>query len=562
MNLSEPFIRRPVATSILMAALAFAGIAGFPFLPVAPLPQVDFPTIVVTATLDGASPETMASSVATPLERQIGQISGVTQMTSFSALGATSITIQFDLNRNIDSAAHDVQAAITAASRTLPESMTTPPTYKKLNPADAPILMLALRSETLPLTVVNEYADNFLARQISQVPGVARVLIAGEQKQSIRIQVDPAKLASRGLTLEDVRGAAVGATANAAKGALNTAKTSFAITANDQITQAEQFDDVVIAYREGAPVRVRDVGRAVSAAADRNAAAFPNNVPGILLTINKQPGANVIDTVDRVKALLPRLTTNFPPAIAVETILDRTVTIRASVHDVELTLALTVGLVVMVILFFLRNPWATLIPGITVVLALFGSFAAMYVLDFSLNNISLMALTIAIGFVVDDAIVVVENIHRHIEDGVLPFEAALKGSREIAFTVLSISLSLIAVFIPLLLMGGIVGRLFREFALTVTASIAVSALVSLTLAPMLCSRFMRRGTEGHGHLYRAVEASFGAVLSAYQRTLDVVLRHQAITLGVFLATLEQLAHDVIASIVGLADINPADTRVW
>jgi HAE1 family hydrophobic/amphiphilic exporter-1 len=276
-------------------------------------------------------------------------------MTSFSALGATSITIQFDLNRNIDSAAQDVQAAITAASRTLPESMTTPPTYKKLNPADAPILMLALRSETLPLTVVNEYADNFLARQISQVPGVARVLIAGEQKQSIRIQVDPAKLASRGLTLEDVRGAAVGATANAAKGALNTAKTSFAITANDQITQAEQFDDVVIAYREGAPVRVRDVGRAVSAAADRNAAAFPNNVPGILLTINKQPGANVIDTVDRVKALLPRLTTNFPPAIAVETILDRTVTIRASVHDVELTLALTVGLVVTVILFFLRN---------------------------------------------------------------------------------------------------------------------------------------------------------------------------------------------------------------
>lgn len=537
MNLSAPFIARPVATTLLMVALALFGVAAFPLLPVAPLPQVDFPTIVVSATLDGASPETMASSVATPLERQFGQISGVTQMTSFSALGATSITIQFDLDRNIDSAAQDVQAAITAASRALPESLTTPPTYKKLNPADAPILMLALHSETLPLTVVNEYADNFLAQQISQVPGVARVSIVGEQKQSIRIQVDPAKLASRGLTLEDVRGAAVSATANAAKGVLNTAKTSFAITANDQITQAEEFDDVVIAYRDSAPVRVRDIGRAVFAAADRNAAAFANNVPSIVLTINKQPGANVIDTADRVKALLPKLTANFPPAITVETILDRTVTIRASVHDVEFTLALTVGLVVLVILLFLRNLWATLIPSITVVLALLGSFAVMYVLGFSLNNISLMGLTIAIGFVVDDAIIVVENIHRHIEDGVPPFEAALSGSREIVFTVLSISLSLIAVFIPLLLMGGIVGRLFREFALTVTASITVSALVSLTLAPMLCSRFMRRKAERHGRLYHIVEAGFDAVLSAYRRTLDVVLRHQAITLGVFVATI-------------------------
>ena len=537
MNLSAPFIARPVATTLLMVALALFGVAAFPLLPVAPLPQVDFPTIVVSATLDGASPETMASSVATPLERQFGQISGVTQMTSFSALGATSITIQFDLDRNIDSAAQDVQAAITAASRALPESLTTPPTYKKLNPADAPILMLALHSETLPLTVVNEYADNFLAQQISQVPGVARVSIVGEQKQSIRIQVDPAKLASRGLTLEDVRGAAVSATANAAKGVLNTAKTSFAITANDQITQAEEFDDVVIAYRDSAPVRVRDIGRAVFAAADRNAAAFANNVPSIVLTINKQPGANVIDTADRVKALLPKLTANFPAAITVETILDRTVTIRASVHDVEFTLALTVGLVVLVILLFLRNLWATLIPSITVVLALLGSFAVMYVLGFSLNNISLMGLTIAIGFVVDDAIIVVENIHRHIEDGVPPFEAALSGSREIVFTVLSISLSLIAVFIPLLLMGGIVGRLFREFALTVTASITVSALVSLTLAPMLCSRFMRRKAERHGRLYHIVEAGFDAVLSAYRRTLDVVLRHQAITLGVFVATI-------------------------
>ena len=430
-----------------------------------------------------------------------------------------------------------MQAAITAASTTLPESMTTPPTYRKFNPADAPILMLALHSETLPLTVVNEYADNFLAQQISQVSGVARVSIAGEQKQSIRIQVDPAKLASRGLTLEDVRGAAVSATANAPKGVLNTVKTSFAITANDQITQAEQFDEVVIAYRDGAPVRIRDVGRAVFAAADRNAAAFANNVPSLVLSINKQPDANVIDTVDRIKALLPTLTANIPPAITVETILDRTITIRASVHEVEFTLALTVGLVVLVILLFLRNLWATLITSITVVLALLGSFAAMYVLGYSLNNISLMGLTIAIGFVVDDAIIVVENIHRHIEDGAPPFEAAISGSREIVFTVLSISLSLVAVFIPLLFMGGIVGHLFREFALTVTASITVSALVSLTLVPMLSSRYMRREAERHGRLYRVVEAGFDAMLAAYQRTLDVALRHQAMTFGIFVATM-------------------------
>ncbi len=537
MNLSEPFIRRPVTTSLLTAALAFVGITAFPFLPVAPLPQVDFPTIQVTATLAGASPETMASSVASPLERQLGQIAGITQMTSISALGATSITIQFDLNRYIDAAAQDVQAAINAASRTLPQSMTTPPIYRKLNPADAPILILSVRSDTLPLTVVDEYADNFLAQQISQVPGVAQVSIGGEQRPSIRVQVDPAKLAARGLTLEDVRGALVSSTTNAAKGTLTTAKSNYSIAANDQITQAEEFDAVVLAYRNGAPVRVRDIGRAVSAAADRNAAAYQNNIPGILLTINKQPGANVIETVDQIKAQLPRLTANIPDAITVDTILDRTVTIRASVHDVEFTLALTIGLVVLVVLLFLRNVWATLIPSVTVVLSLLGSFAAMYLLNFSLDNISLMALTIAVGFVVDDAIVVVENIYRHIEEGVPPVEAALKGAREIAFTVVSISLSLIAAFIPLLLMGGMIGRLFREFALTVTASILVSMVVSLTLAPMLCSRFIRRKSDEHGRLYRAVEGFFNAMLAAYQRTLDVVLRHQAVTLGTFFATL-------------------------
>lgn len=536
MNISEPSIRRPVATSLLMGALALVGATAFFLLPVAPLPQVDFPTIQVTATLAGASPETMASSVATPLERQLGQIAGITQMTSFSALGATSVTIQFDLNRNIDSAAQDVQAAITAAGKTLPQSMTTPPIYRKLNPADAPILILSVQSDTLPLTVVDEYADNFLAQQISQVSGVAQVSIGGEQRPSIRVQVDPIKLAARGLTLEDVRTALVSTTTNAAKGTLTTPKANFTFTANDQITDPGLFDDAIIAYRDGAPIRVRDIGQSVAAAADRNTAAFQNNEPGILLTVNKQPGANVIETVDHIKAQLPRLTANIPPAITVETVLDRTTTIRASVEEVEFTLVLTVGLVVLVVLLFLRNCWATAIPSLTVILSLLGSFAAMYLLNFSLDNISLMALTIAIGFVVDDAIVVVENIYRHIEAGLSPYEAALKGSREIAFTVISISLSLIAVFIPLLLMGGIVGRLFREFALTVTASIVVSALVSLTLAPMLCARFMRHSEE-HGHLYRAIEAAFNKMLAGYQRTLDIVLRHQAITLIAFFMTL-------------------------
>jgi multidrug efflux pump subunit AcrB len=349
-NLSEPFIRRPVATSLLMAALVFVGVSAFPFLPVAPLPQIDFPTIQVTATLAGASPETMASSVATPLERQLGQIAGVTQMTSFSALGATSITIQFDLDRNIDSAAQDVQAAITAAGRTLPQAMTTPPIYRKLNPAEAPVLILAVHSDTLPLTVVDEYADNLLAQRISQVSGVAQVSIGGEQRPSIRIQVDPAKLATRGLALEEVRSALVSSTANAPKGTLTTARANFTFTANDQITDAEQFDNVIIAYRDGAPVRVRDIGHAISAAADRNSAAIQNNKPVVLLSVNKQPGANVIEIVDKIKAQLPQLTASIPPAINVDMALDRTTTIRASVHEVEFTLVLTIGLVVLVVL--------------------------------------------------------------------------------------------------------------------------------------------------------------------------------------------------------------------
>ena len=537
MNLSEPFIRRPVATTLVMAALAFVGITAYPFLPVAPLPQVDFPTIQVTATFQGASAETMASSVAAPLERQFAQIPGVTQLTSLSALGATTIVIQFDLNRNIDSAGQDVQAAITVAGKTLPQSMTTPPSYKKVNPADSPILLLSARSDTMPLTEVDDYGDLFLAQQISQVPGVALVTIFGDKTPSIRIQVDPAKLASSGVTLEDIRGTLVNATANAAKGTLNTDKISFTIAVNDQITQAEQFNDVVLAYRNGAPIRVRDVGQAIPDAVDRNVAAYQHNQPGIILAVFKQPGANVVDTVDQIKAQLPQLSARIPPAVQVEIILDRTTTIRASVRDVQFTLGLTIALVVLVILLFLRNFWATFIPSVTVPLALLGSCGAMYLLNFSLDNLSLMALTIAVGFVVDDAIVVVENIHRHIEDGAGPVEAALKGSREIGFTVLSISISLVAVFIPLLLMGGIIGRLFREFALTVTASITVSALVSLTLAPMMCSRFMHHESGRHGAIFRVIESGFNAMLSFYRRTLDIVLRHQAITLGVFFATM-------------------------
>jgi hydrophobe/amphiphile efflux-1 (HAE1) family protein len=502
-----------------MAAVAFMGIAAFPFLPVASLPQIDFPTIQITATLAGASAETMAVSVATPLERQFSQIPGITQMTSYSTLGAAQVVVQFDLNRNIDAAAQDVQAAISVAGKTLPQNMTLPPTYRKVNPADPPILILGARSETLPLTRINEYLDSFLAQQISQVSGVGLAQIGGDRRPSIRVQVDPAKLAAMGLTLEEIRPAIVSATTDSPKGSLNTAETGFTIAANDQILDPEIFNDVILAIRNGAPVRVRDVGQAVAEASNRNLAGYQNNQLGIILNVFKQAGANVIDTVDQIKALLPRLTANIPPSMNVEVILDRTATIRASVHEVEFTLVLTIGLVVMVVLLFLRNLWATLIPAITIPLALLGSFAAMYVLNFSLNNLSLMALTIAIGFVVDDAVVVIENIYRHVEQGSSPFEAALKGSREIGFTVLSISLSLVAVFIPLFLMGGIIGRLFREFALT------------------LCSRFLKEHSDEHGRVYRIIEAGFDAMLSGYRRSLDVVLRHQAITLCVFLATI-------------------------
>jgi hydrophobe/amphiphile efflux-1 (HAE1) family protein len=537
MNISEPFVRRPIATSLLMGALALVGIVAFPLLPVAPLPQVDFPTIQVSAQLAGAGPDTMASTVAAPLERQFGQIAGVTQMTSTSTLGSTSITLQFDLNRSIDAAAQDVQAAITAAARQLPTNLTTPPTYRKVNPADSPILILAAHSDTLPLTVVDDFADNVIAQQISQITGVAQVSIGGEQKPAIRVQVDPAKLQTRGLTLEDVRGVLAVATTNAAKGSINGARQSFTVAANDQIVKAKDYDEVILAYRNGAPIRVRDVGRAIDGPQDVNVAALMGTQPAVILSVFKQPGANVIDTVDQIKAAMPTIASVIPPGMKVDTLVDRTQTIRASVRDVEFTLVLTIGLVVMVIFLFLRNVRATLIPAVTVPLSLLGATAAMYLLGFSLDNLSLMALTIAVGFVVDDAIVVVENIYRHLEAGSPPLQAALKGAREIGFTVLSISISLVAVFIPLLLMGGIVGRLFREFAITVTVAIAISVVVSLTLTPMLCARFLAKQSEHHGRLYEAVEWGFETLIGGYRRALDVVLRHQRATMAVFFATL-------------------------
>jgi hydrophobe/amphiphile efflux-1 (HAE1) family protein len=536
MNVSAPFIRRPVGTTLLMAAILLIGLAAYPLLPVAPLPRVDFPTIMVQAQFPGASPETMAATVAQPLERQFAQIAGLSQLTSTSVQGTTQVVLQFDLNRNIDAAAGDVQAAITAASGQLPKNLPSPPTYRKVNPSDSPILILAVQSDEMPLTKVDEFADSILSQQISQIAGVSQVSIGGEQKPAIRVQVDPARLAAMGLTLEDVRQMLVNATVNAPKGSIDGEHRSFSIYANDQLTHAEAYDNVVLAYRNGAPVRVRDIGRAVAGPENDQLAAWQNGKRGIVLLVFKQPGANVIDTVERIKAELPRLQAAIPPAIHVSTIMDRTLTIRASVDDVQFTMLLSIALVVMVIFVFLRSVWATIIPGVTVPLALIGTFAVMYLLGYSLDNISLMALTIAVGFVVDDAIVMLENIHRHIEDGMAPLEAALKGAGEIGFTIVSISASLIAVFIPLLLMGGIVGRLFREFAVTVSVAVAVSAMVSLTLTPMMCSRFLRHDAGRHGWLYRVVEGMFDGMLAFYRRTLDVALRHSFITLLVFLAT--------------------------
>ena len=547
MSISTPFIQRPVGTSLFIAALVLVGLAAYPLLPVAPLPKVDFPTISVTASYPGASPDTMATAVAQPLERQFGQISGISQMTSISVLGSSQITIQFDLDRNIDAAAGDVQAAINAAGGQLPRNLPSTPTFRKLNPSEAPILILAVNSETMPLIEVDDYADTVLAQQISQLAGVAQVFIAGEQKRAVRVQVNPSKLAAMGMTLEDVRSVLLNVTVNAPKGSVDAEQRTYALYNNDQLTKGSEYNNIVLGYKGGAPIRIRDIGQAIDGPENRFVGAIQNGKRGVMLVIFKQPGANVIDTVERVKAALPSLEASIPPAVQVTTIVDRTLTIRASVKDVQFTLMLSIGLVVMVIFLFLRNFWATIIPSITVPVALICTFAVMYLMDYSLDNLSLMALTIAVGFVVDDAIVMLENIYRHIEEGMRPMEAALKGASEIGFTIVSISASLIAVFIPLLLMGGIVGRLFREFAMTVTIAVLVSAVVSLTLTPMMCSRFLHHHEGRHNVLYRAIEGFFVGLLAGYRRTLDVALHFRFITLLVFFATMVSSVYLFIAA---------------
>jgi len=548
LSVSAIFIKRPIGTTLLALAILLVGAAVFPLLPVAPLPQVDFPTIQVSAGLPGANPETMASNVAQPLERQFSLIAGLSQMTSTSGLGSTQITLQFDLDRSIDAAALDVQAAINAASGQLPANLPSPPTFRKVNPADSAILVLAVQSRTLPLTEVSDYADNILAQQISQIAGVGLVNIGGVQKPAVRIQLDPTKMAALGLSLEDVRTVLSTATVNAPKGTIDGVNQSFTVYTNDQLLKAQPWNDVLLAYRNGAPIRVRDLGVAVDGPENAKIAGWAyagaasvnstvQNGRSIVLAITKQPGANVIETADRINAALPRLKASIPPTVEVSVIIDRTQTIRASVADVEFTLLLTIALVVAVIFVFLRNVPATLIPSVTVPLALLGTVAMMYLLGYSLDNLSLMALTIAVGFVVDDAIVMLENIYRYVEQGMSPMDAAYKGAKEIGFTIISISVSLVAVFIPLLLMGGIVGRLFREFAVTVTLTIVVSVIISLTLTPMLCSRFLKNEhNQRHGWLYQLFERGFDAILNGYKRGLHGVLRHQFLTLLGFIAT--------------------------
>jgi HAE1 family hydrophobic/amphiphilic exporter-1 len=537
-SISSPFIRYPIATSLLMAGILFVGLVAYPLLPVAPLPQVDFPTIQVAATLPGGSPETMASSVAQPLERQLAQIPGIAQLTSTSSLGTSAITIQFDLNRNIDGAANDVLAAINAAGGSLPKNLPNPPTYRKVNPADSPVLLLSAMSDTLPLTEVSDAVDAQLAQQISQISGVAQVTIGGQQKPAVRIQIDPAKLVAKGLSLEDVRSVISITTVDSPKGNIDGETRSFTIYANDQLPDSKDWNDVIIAYRNGGPLRIRDIGEAVTGPEDAKQAAWANGKRGVFLVVYKQPGANVIDTVDKIKAQLPRLVAAIPPAIHIGILSDRTQTIRAAVDDVQFTLLLTIALVVMVIFVFLRSVWATIIPSVTVPLALLGACALMWVFGYSLDNLSLMALTISVGFVVDDAIVVLENITRYIEEGEKPMAAAFKGAGEIGFTILSISISLVAVLIPLLLMGGIIGRLFREFAVTLAMAIFVSLIVSLTLTPMMASRFLREHKETqHGRFYQWSERAFDGMLHGYERGLELALRWRLTTLGIFFATL-------------------------
>ncbi len=538
MSLSSPFIQRPVATSLLTAGLALAGAIAYKMLPVAPLPEVEFPTISVQAGLPGASPETMASAVATPLERQFGRIAGVTEMTSTSGLGSTNVVLQFDLSRNIDAAARDVQAAINGARGQLPANLPNNPTYRKVNPADAPILILALTSNSVDVARIYDAADSILAQKLAQVEGVGQVTVGGGAKPAVRVELNPRALESYKIGLDQVRTTLANANANHPKGSLGGGEKTWELDATDQLYKAKDYQKLIVTYRNGYNVRLGDVADVVDSVQDRRNAGLANGKPAVLVILFRQPGANMIETVDRVRALLPQLQASVSAAIEIRVVVDRTTTIRASVEDVEFTLMIAIGLVILVVFLFLRNGWATVIPGIAVPLSLLGTFGVMYLVGYTVDNLSLMALTISTGFVVDDAIVVIENISRHLERGLPPLQAAMRGSQEIGFTVLSMSTSLVAVFIPILLMGGIVGRLFREFAVTLTVAVAVSLMVSLTTTPMMCARFLvSERDRSHGWFYRGGERAFNYLLSFYERTLSWVLRHPQPTFLVLLATI-------------------------
>jgi hydrophobe/amphiphile efflux-1 (HAE1) family protein len=536
MNISAPFIQRPIATALIMVGLLVGGLVAYPLMPVASLPNVNYPTLTVTAQLPGADPQTMGSTVASPLELQFGEIPGLTQMTSASAVGYTQITLQFDLNRNIDGAVSDTLSAIQTASAYLPKNIPYPPMIRKVNPADTPILVLGISSDSLPITVVDAYAQNILLQKISQISGVGLVGVGGEQQPAVRVQVDPQALAARGINLEDVRTVLGQANVDLPKGQLNSPRQTFTLNTNDQLFKPDKYADLVIAYRNGSPVRIRDIGRAISAGQNELIAGWENNKHAVTLAIQRQPGANVIETVRRIKAMMPVLQASIPAAVKIDVISDRTQTIRASVDDVQFTLMLTVALVVMVIFIFLRSFWATVIPAITVPLALVGTFAILYEMGYTLDNLSLMALSIAVGFVVDDAVVEIENIQRHIEEGLSPYDAAMKGSGEIGFTVVAITFSLIAVFIPLFLMSGYVGLLFREFAMTVSVALLLSLVISRTLTPMMCAYLLKPESKEHGWLYRTSERGFDGLLNLYEAGLKIVLRHQFTTLMVMLGT--------------------------
>ncbi|MBI3866208.1 MAG: multidrug efflux RND transporter permease subunit [Planctomycetia bacterium] len=547
MSLSSPFIDRPVGTTLLTVAITLAGVLGYQFLPVAPLPQIDFPTISVNASLPGASPETMASAVATPLERQFGRIAGITEMSSASYMGSTSITMQFDLDRNIDAAARDVQAAINAARGQLPANLPNNPSYRKVNPADSPIMMLALTSETYGRARMYDAAATILQQRLSQVPGVGQVYVGGGAAPAVRIEINPTILNHLGVGLEDVRRALAAANANRPKGQVADDGRSWTIAVTDQLMTASEYENLIVAWRNDAPIRLKDVAAVSDAVEDMRAFGLVNGKPAINVMVFRQPGANIISTVDHIRELLPQLDAQIPADMDLEVVNDRTTTIRGSLHDVQFTLVLSIALVILVVFLFLRDARATFIPSVAVPVSLVATFGVMYLAGYSLDNLSLMALTIATGFVVDDAIVVIENITRHLEEGFSPLQAALLGAREIGFTVLSISVSLVAVFIPILLMSGIVGRLFREFAVTLSVAIGISMVVSLTTTPMMCAWMLKpKGDERRGRLFLATEKIFERVLWFYETTLRFVLRHQ---LGTLLVTLSTIAITVSLYVV-------------